>query len=152
MVDPERSRRADVVIRDATLDDAAAIAPLMEDFGYPADARTVADRLHALYSSDPSGRVLIALDGGRVLGFATLHSTPVLHRPTAVGRITALAVHPSAQGRGIGRELLRAADAHFRAQGLARIEVTSGPTHEKAYPFYRRLGYADHGVRFAKDL
>lgn len=143
---------ADVIVRDATLDDADALAPLLEDFGYPADARTVADRLHALHSSDPTGRVLIALDGTRVLGFATLHSTPVLHRPTAVGRITALAVHPSAQGQGVGRELLRAAEAHFRAQGLGRIEVTSGPTHAKAYPFYRRLGYEDGGVRFFKVM
>jgi ribosomal protein S18 acetylase RimI-like enzyme len=96
--------------------------------------------------------VLIAVDGTRVLGFATLHGTPVLHRPTAVGRITALAVHPSAQGQGIGRELLRAAEAHFRAQGLGRIEVTSGPTHARAYPFYRRLGYEDGGVRFFKVI
>ena len=86
------------------------------------------------------------------LGFATLHSTPVLHRPTGVGRITALAVHPSAQGQGIGRELLRAAEAHFHAQGLGRVEVTSGPSHAKAYPFYRRLGYEDGGVRFFKVI
>ena len=152
MAGPERSRRAGVIVRDATIDDAAAIVPLLDDFGYPSDARTIAGRLDALYSTDPTCRVLIALAGDRVLGFASLHSTPVLHRPTAVGRITAIAVHPSAKGQGVGRELLRAAEAHFRAQGLGRVEVTSGPTHEKAYPFYRKVGYEDGGVRFFKVI
>ena len=141
-----------VIVRDATIEDADALASLLDDFGYPAEPRTVADRLRALYAGDPGGRVLLALDGARVLGFATLHSTPVLHRPSAVGRITALAVYPSAQGRGVGRELLRAAEAYFRSQGLTRIEVTSGPTHEKAYPFYLHLGYEDGGVRFFKAI
>ena len=141
-----------LIVRDATIEDAAVIAELLDDFGYPASPSTVADRLRELYATDPSGRILIARDGERTLGLATLHSTPVLHRPSAVGRITALAVHPSARGQGIGRELLQAAEAHFRAQGLERIEVTSGPMHERAHPFYRRHGYDDQGVRFAKAI
>jgi ribosomal protein S18 acetylase RimI-like enzyme len=73
-----------------------------------------------------------------------------LHRPTGVGRITGIAVRPPVKGTGIGRALVRAAEAHFREHGLGRLEVTSGPTHAPAYEFYRRLGYVDQGVRFAK--
>jgi len=90
--------------------------------------------------------------GDQLVGFAVLHCTPALHRPTAVGRITAIAVLPSLQGGGVGRALLNAAERYFRELGLTRIEVTSGPTHADAYPFYRRLGYADQGVRFANSL
>ena len=143
---------AAVIIRDAADADAAGLGPLLETLGYPADAESIAERLRAQRAADPTGRVLIALDGPEIVGFAVLHSTPALHRPTAVGRITAIAVTSSRQGRGVGRELLRAAEDHFRAQGLGRIEVTSGPTHQKAYEFYRRLGYEDQGVRFAKNL
>jgi ribosomal protein S18 acetylase RimI-like enzyme len=139
-------------VRDATPEDAQGIAPLLDSLGYPADPDTIATRLRELFAADPTGRVLVAVDEAGIVGFATLHSTPLLHRATSVGRITGIAVTPSVQGRGIGRALLRAAEGHFRMQGLARIEVTSGPLHTAAYPFYRRLGYTDHGVRFAKSL
>ena len=141
-----------IIVRDAVAADADSLVPLLSALGYPADALTIADRLRDLHAADETGRVLVAMDGDQCVGFAVLHSTPVLHRATPVGRITGIAVRPSVQGRGVGRELLRAAEAHFRALGLERIEVTSGPTHVGAYPFYRRLGYVDQGVRFAKSL
>ena len=87
-----------------------------------------------------------------VLGLMTLHVTPVIHRATPVGRITVLVVAPDAQGTGVGRALVEAAERHFLALGLERVEVTSGLTHVPAYDFYRHLGYQDHGVRFARVL
>jgi ribosomal protein S18 acetylase RimI-like enzyme len=132
--------------------DAAALAPLLDALGYPTDAATIDARLRTLATTDPSTRTLVAVVDGEVVGFATLHSTPVLHRPTPVGRITGIAVLPSARGTGAGRALVAAAEAHFRALGCARLEVTSGNTHVPAYDFYRHLGYEDHGVRFAKSL
>ena len=33
-----------------------------------------------------------------------------------------------------------------------RIELTSGDNHAAAHSFYRHLGYADNGIRFAKPL
>jgi GNAT superfamily N-acetyltransferase len=139
-------------IRDATSGDADALVPLLAALDYPADAATIAQRLARLTERDPTSRVLVAIHDGVVAGFATLHATPVLHRPTAVGRITGIAVLPSLMGSGIGRALVQAAEAHFAAQGLSRLEVTSGTTHVPAYEFYRHLGYADAGVRFAKEL
>ncbi|MEA3244650.1 MAG: GNAT family N-acetyltransferase, partial [Gemmatimonadota bacterium] len=79
-------------------------------------------------------------------------SAPVPHRPTAVGRITAIAVLPGARGAGAGRALVEAAEAHFAARGVARLEVTSGDNHAAAHSFYVHLGYANQGVRFAKGL
>ena len=66
--------------------------------------------------------------------------------------ITAIAVLPGLQGSGVGRLLVAAAEAHFTALGLGRMEVTSGPTHERAWTFYRRLGYRDQGIRFGKPI
>lgn len=142
-----------VEIRDASPDDAETLAPLFAVLGYETPADVLRDRLARFRDQDPNGRVLAAFDAsGRALGFLTLHQTPVLHRPTAVGRITAIAVDPSAQGLGVGRRLVAAAEGLCAHAGLTRIEVTSGLTHVPAYEFYRRLGYADHGVRFAKVL
>ena len=141
-----------IIVRDAVAADADALAPLLQALGYPADPPTIAARLRDLRATDATGRVLVAIEGDDCVGLAVLHITPVLHRATAVGRITGLAVLPAVQGRGVGRELLSAAETHFRTQGLERIEVTSGPMHADAYQFYRRLGYVDQGVRFAKSL
>jgi ribosomal protein S18 acetylase RimI-like enzyme len=128
------------------------LVPLLEALGYPAGAGVIAARLSQLLETDPSGRVLVASIDGRVCGFAVLHITPALHRSTGVGRVTALAVLPSSRGAGVGRRLMEASEQHFAALGLQRIEVTSGPLHERAYAFYRRLGYQDQGVRFAKPI
>lgn len=141
-----------MVIRDAVPGDALQLAPLLGALGYPADPATIRQRLDWLPAVDPSSRVLVAQVGDEVQGFATLHGTPTLHRATLVGRITGLAVAAEARRHGVGRRLVEAAEAHFRALGATRIEVTSGPSHARAYDFYRRLGYEDQGVRFAKPL
>jgi GNAT superfamily N-acetyltransferase len=144
---------SDLTIRDVQEADAEALAPLLDVLGYATSAAVLRERLAALRRSDPAGRVLAAFDvSGRALGFLTLHQTPVLHRPTAVGRITARAVDPRVQGLGVGRGLVEAGERLCREAGLARIEVTSGLSHTAAYDFYRHLGYADHGLRFAKVL
>lgn len=80
------------------------------------------------------------------------YPAPVLHWPTPVGRITGIAVLPASRGTGVGARLVSAAEEHFTVLGLERFEVTSRPTHRPAYALYRRLGYGDQGVRFAKPL
>lgn len=140
------------IVRDAVPEDAPRLAPLLEALGYPADANTVRTRLEHLLAGDATGRVLVAAQGSEVVGFVTLHCTPTLHRPGPVGRITGLAVTGGGRGTGVGRQLVEAAEVHFSRLGITRIEVTSGPTHEAAYGFYRHLGYVDQGLRFSKVL
>jgi len=154
-----------IVIRAAVTADAAALSPLLSALGYPADERVIVDRLRQLQASESvsestsgssesglPGAVFVADRDGELLGFITLHRTPVLHRPTAVGRITGLAVIAKARGLGVGRLLVEAAERRFVEEGLARLEVTSSALHGPAHAFYRHLGYEDQGVRFAKVL
>jgi GNAT superfamily N-acetyltransferase len=143
----------DIFVRDVVPGDAEALAPLLDALGYPTSPDTFRERLADLRRADRTGHVLGAFDpDGRALGFITLHSTPVLHRPTAVGRITALVVDPRAHRTGVGRRLVEEGERLCREAGLQRIEVTSGVSHVAAYDFYRHLGYEDHGLRFAKPL
>lgn len=141
-----------LTVREAVLDDAEALVPLLEALGYPVDAATARSRLRALRGADPSGCVLVAATASAIAGVITVHVTPVLHRPTSIGRITALAVLPALEGHGVGRALVEAAEMFCRERGLGRIEVTSGLAHTAAYDFYRHLGYEDHGLRFARAL
>jgi GNAT superfamily N-acetyltransferase len=132
--------------------DAIRLLPLLETLGYPSTEPVLRSRLQSMFDQDRSTRVIGVESDGRIVGFACLHETPVPHRPSAVGRITAIAVLPDTRGTGAGRVLVEAAEAHFRAKGIGRLEVTSGENHKAAHPFYRHLGYTDQGIRFAKAL
>jgi ribosomal protein S18 acetylase RimI-like enzyme len=141
-----------VTIRDLTLADAESLLPLLDTLGYPSTEPVLRSRLQAMFDQDRSARVIGAVVGGTIVGFACLHETPVPHRPSAVGRITAIAVLPDTRGSGAGRALVEAAERHFVSKGIGRLEVTSGDNHAAAHPFYRHLGYTDQGIRFAKAL
>ena len=63
-----------------------------------------------------------------------------------------MVVTPEAQGRGLGRQLLREAERRARVGGAARLEITSGSQRSDAHAFYRACGYSDGTLRFVKHL
>jgi GNAT superfamily N-acetyltransferase len=91
-------------------------------------------------------------DSAPLLGLATLHVTPVLHRAGSVGRVTSLVVDPAARGHGVGRMLMRAAEEWAVGRGCVLMEVTSNRRRTDAHAFYERLGYAATSFRFGKEL
>jgi ribosomal protein S18 acetylase RimI-like enzyme len=140
-----------LLIRDARPDDAPALAALLAELGYPAPAAVIAGRLDAMLGAGEA--VLVATrDGEPPLGLLTVHVTPVLHRPTPVGRLTALIVSERARGQGVGRALVRAAERVLAAQGCALVEVTSNRRRTDAHAFYERLGYEVTSLRFGKSV
>jgi GNAT superfamily N-acetyltransferase len=86
------------------------------------------------------------------VGCLTWHATPVLHRPTAVGRVTMLVVTKTARGGGIGTALLQAAEDRLAEAGCALVEVTSNIELGGAHEFYKRRGYRRTSYRFVKEL
>jgi GNAT superfamily N-acetyltransferase len=137
-------------IRDARADDAPALAALFTELGFPASRAAIAKRLDALLRAGET--VLVAMREGETVGVLTVHVTPVLHRPTPVGRLTALVVTETARGRGVGRALVQAAERTLAARGCALIEVTSNRRLTEAHRFYEHLGYEATSVRFKKAL
>lgn len=139
-----------IEVREARAEDADALAGLLAELGFPAAGGEVAPRLHALI--DAGELVLVAESDGLVAGLATVHITPVLHRPTCVGRLTALVVSELKRGQGIGRALVEAAERLVAERGCALIEVTSNRRLADAHAFYERLGYEVTSLRFKKIL
>ncbi len=136
-------------IRRITASDVASAAALLAELGYPTTEADLGERLKAI-ATNPGDAVLVAAEDGNILGLVSVHSFEMIHRPGRLGRITSLIVAASARGRGLGTNLLAAAEKHLRAYGCAKLEVTSGEQRSSAHDFYAANGYKEERVRFTK--
>jgi len=133
-----RAGRA-LTIREAEPDDAAALAALSVQLGYPATAGETAARLAALRAR-PGDAVLVAEDGGAVLGW--LHVGGKLMLESApFAEVLGLVVDEKHRGKGVGKRLLAGAVRWAADNGFARLRVRSNVTREDAHRFYEREGF-----------
>jgi GNAT superfamily N-acetyltransferase len=141
-----------VQLRTARPDDGDALAPLLEELGYPSSPDQIRRRIERV-ASDPDYRTLVAVDDGEVVGFAGLHRGHYYEHDTSWVQILALITRRDHQGGGVGSALLQAAEAWARESGAGRLSLTSGHRRaEDAHRFYLRRGWADTGRRFVKIL
>ena len=146
-----------ITIRDATADDAAALASLLGELGYPADVERVrarAERLLGRQGANPSDSVFVALadDDADVVGMLAVHRFFGLHDDADVGLITALVVAERARGLGVGRQLVDRAVDTARRWGCRRLIVTTHVRRADAHAFYERIGFELTGRRYAKVI
>jgi ribosomal protein S18 acetylase RimI-like enzyme len=140
-----------ISVRRAAETDAAAIAHLSTQLGYPSEVGQAADRLHSL-ADHRDIRAYVAEQHGKVVGFMGLMAFPAFHRDGLHGYITALVVDSGLRGGGIGGALLQAAEAWFAERGVKRVNLTTALHREAAHSFYEKHGYTFTGKRFTKIL
>jgi GNAT superfamily N-acetyltransferase len=140
-----------LVIRPAADDDADAISALLAELGYPASPDEVPARLAAL-AAHPGTVALVAELEHEVVGLATCHVFPTIHRADPVAWLTALVAAPRVRGKGVGTALVTRVESWARSRGAGRISLTSGTQRTEAHAFYVRLGYEKTGVRLAHEL
>jgi GNAT superfamily N-acetyltransferase len=150
-INPGVDSAANIRLRNAEADDAADIAALLAQLGYPADARDIPSRLSALV--DEGGAVILAVDsGGRTLGMMALARHSTLHSHAPVAYIMALVTALSARRRGVGRTLVEAAKSWARTNKCNRLTVTSAEHRSDAHAFYPSCGMPYTGRRFAAPI
>jgi GNAT superfamily N-acetyltransferase len=137
-------------LRDAKLSDAPRLVELIHELGHEINEKQVRKNLVALRKSGETP-IVAALDK-MVVGMCGIGRRVVIHRPAPLGRITALVVGKEAQGHGIGRKLVEAAEDWMRKKGCQLVEVTSNDRRADAHAFYRHLGYERSSIRFFKKL
>lgn len=85
-------------------------------------------------------------EDGNVVGVASWAPAPTERRPGAPAwRLRGMAVHPDAQGAGIGSALLDGALGRLRPAG---VEVVWADGRDSALPFYERHGWSVEGEGF----
>lgn len=138
-----------IEIRRLQRRDLENVAVLLSELGYPTTPEEASQRFAALDAGDV---LFVAVVADGVVGFASVHSIPLVHRSSEVLRITAFVVSGASRRRGIGRALLGACEDEARRRGAERIEVTSGSARHDAHAFYASRGFSVEGVRFSKKL
>jgi GNAT superfamily N-acetyltransferase len=123
-------------VRHAIASDAAALAALSTQLGYPAQPEETAERLSAL----ADGALLVAEDGGSVLGWIHVCGVRFFQSPP-FAEIGGLVVDEAARGKGVGKLLLEAAVGWAAEQGYGKLRVRSNVVRKDARRFYEREGF-----------
>lgn len=129
--------------RHALPEDAATVAALLDAFNREFDTPTpgVAILQTRLESLLAGGDVLAILAGEPTAGFALLTLRPNVWYAGPVALLDELYVVPDLRGRGLGSELLAAAEAAARERGAELLEINVDGDDTGARRFYERHGY-----------
>jgi GNAT superfamily N-acetyltransferase len=135
------TERAAVTIRRMRLDDAAAVAGLTTELGYPVDATAQAQRIADLLEDTANHAPFVAVDAGDLpIGWAHVMRQRYLEGD-ATAAIMGMVVGEGHRSEGIGAGLLAACEDWARGIGCRRMTVRSRITRERAHGFYRQHGY-----------
>ena len=137
-------------IRLARPDDAAAIARLIHQMGYPVSETESVKRIQ-LYIQ-PSYLLLVAENNETVEGYIALHIYNVVHLPAPEGRIISFCVNEKVRGSGIGTALLHSAEDYFKEKSCYKIVLNSNLKRPDTHQFYLNRGYLFTSKHFAKAL
>lgn len=145
------AKMAALAVRSVRLEDVDQLARLFGQLGYSQTADGLRVALEGLIA-DPRADVLVADEGGVLMGAATYFMVPVAHDGGPWCRVTTLIVDEARRGQGIGRMLLEAAEQAARNAGCSRIEATSALHRTGAHRLYDRLRYGRTSAHFLKRL
>jgi diamine N-acetyltransferase len=142
-----------VQIRPATAGDATALSAFAaETFHVTYAAFNTAENMVAYTDAtfsperqrteieDPSGFVLLAVDGADIVGYA--HIAPG-HGALEIKRFY---VAPTRHGRGVAQVLMDAVVRTATARGAGALWLSVWEQNPRAIAFYRKVGFAEAGV------
>lgn len=131
---------AHVTVRLATMQDAARLAELCGQLGYPSTTEEVERRLR-LILPDQESAVFIAESGGNVVGWIDVFVSRLVETDQHA-EIGGFVVDEGCRSQGVGRLLLERAEEWARAEGCSVMTLRSNVIREKAHTFYQNSGYA----------
>ena len=130
-----------MTLRPARPSDAAAVAALATQLGYPSRPEEAERRLQALAERSAQVVLVAETDDGAVVAWCHVGGKlSVETEPFA--EILGLVVDESRRGQGIGETLVEAAAGWAARNGYKTIRVRSNVVRERTHRFYERLGFA----------
>lgn len=136
----EAAKPSTIKIRAAESRDAAGLAALAGQLGYPSTREQVEARLRGM-AGDQERIVFVAEHaGGELAGYADLFLLRTIGADARV-EVAGLVVDEASRSRGVGAMLMARAEDWAREKGCAVIGLRSNVIREGAHRFYENLGY-----------
>ena len=145
------AKNVDVAVRPAEVGDAAALADLMTQLGYPTRESEMEMRMETI-SAAKNYATFVALSEGKVCGMIGARISYSYEHNSPGGAILALVVSEKMRGRGVGEALINAAENDFAQKNIRRVAVYTHFRRTEAHEFYEKLGYTKNGFRLVKEL
>ena len=127
-------------IRPVTSEDAAAVAALSGQLGYPVAAEAIAARLERLLGRDDQLVLAAVADDGALAGWIHAAEQDLVETERRC-EILGLVVDGRRRRSGVGRRLVAEAERWAASRGLRQMSVRSNVAREESHPFYEAQGY-----------
>ncbi len=109
--------------------------------------------LDALHEPEPATSLLIAeAEAGKPLGYVFSSTREDYFTHERHAHVEVLVVEPAAQGQGVGRRLMDAAEEWARNRGYRRVTLNVFAQNDRARQMYERFGYEPETVHYLKEL
>jgi GNAT superfamily N-acetyltransferase len=149
----DESKSLGVKIRRARLGDAAGMALLSGELGYPTSAGEMKSRLVRLRPAANNAVFVAETPEGQVIGWLHVSVSFLLEVPLRA-EINGLVVGEGHRSLGAGARLLQAAEEWSRRKKCTEMSVRSNVIRERAHGFYEGHGYEHYKTQkaFRKPL
>ncbi len=131
---------ANVRVRPMCREDAATIAQLAGQLGYPSTPGQVERRLADVERHGAAAALVAEGADGMLLGWIHVQTVHGIESDPHA-EVGGLVVDEAARRRGVGRALMAAVERWAAAQGLREVALRSNVIRDDAHAFYRGLGY-----------
>ncbi len=127
-------------IRPATPADAAEIAELSAELGYPASQAQILNRLAYLGSRSEHAVFVIEVPGGPIVGWIHAYLRWLLISGLSA-EIGGIVIRETYRRRGLGKQLLQHIEKWAGDHGCETVALYSGMHRDTAHQFYPNIGY-----------
>ena len=127
-------------VREMTSEDLPAVAGLSDQLGYPVALAELEPRFDWIRRTPYEELFVAELPDGSIAGWIHVGADPSLTHDS-VAEIKGLIVSEAHRGKGLGEELVGAAEAWCVRLGFRNVRVRSRVEREAAHGFYQRRGY-----------
>ena len=130
-----------ITIRVMGPSDAAAVAALTTQLGYPASEPDILRRYNLMKDRSDARLFVAETADAAIVGWIHMQVTYMLESDPRA-EIWGLVVSEAARRSGVGRRLVEAGEQWAKTLGLNTVVVRSNRVRVQAHGFYEHLGYA----------
>jgi GNAT superfamily N-acetyltransferase len=145
--------KSSITIRKVRATDAARLAELSTQLGYPVDTHEMAGRLKLVLREKKAACFVAEEESAGVVGWIHVSTMPLVEVPPRA-EVNGLVVDEKIRSQGAGWQLLQAAEEWARKNRCKHMSVRSNVIRDRAHAFYERHNYEHHKTQkaFRKPL